>query len=64
MDLNELNEKNLNCLLDILSKENKTIFLLGDFNIYFIKYVNHSSINEFLDSLSSNMVLPYILHQI
>ena len=53
MDLNELNDKYAKKLLDNLSKENKTIFLLGDFN---------TVANEFLGSLSSIMILPYILH--
>ena len=62
MDLNEFNDKYVNKLLDNITKENKTTFLLGDFNIDLLKYDSHTSTNEFLDSLSSNMVLPYILH--
>ena len=33
MDLNEYNDYYVNNLLDKLSKEKKTVFLLGDFNI-------------------------------
>ena len=33
MNINEFNGDYLNELLDKLSEENKTIFLLGDFNI-------------------------------
>ena len=33
MNINEFNGDYLDELLDKLSKENKTIFLLGDFNI-------------------------------
>ena len=62
MDLNEFNNKYVNKLLDNITKENKTTLLLGDFNIDLLKYDSHTSINEFLDSFSSNMVLPYILH--
>ena len=62
MDLNEFNDKYVNKLLDNITKENKTTFLLGDFNIDLLKYESHTSTNEFLDSLSSNMILPYILH--
>ena len=62
MDLNEFNDKYVNKLLDNITKENKTTFLLGDFNIDLLKYDSHTSTNEFLDSLSSNMILPYILH--
>ena len=33
MNVNEFNDDYLNELLDKLSKENKTVFLLGDINI-------------------------------
>ena len=33
MDLNEINNIYLNKLLDIISKQNKTLFLFDDFNI-------------------------------
>ena len=49
-------------LLDNVRKENKTTLLLGDFNIDLLKHESHTSTNEFLDSLSSKMILPYILH--
>ena len=52
MDLNELNHCIINNLLDKLSKENKTAFLLGDFNGDLLNYDQHSLTNEFLDSLS------------
>ena len=35
MELNEFNYYYINNLLDKLSKENKTVFLLGDFNAEF-----------------------------
>ena len=60
MDLNEFNDYYINNLLDNLSKENKTVFLLGDFNIDLLNYDQHSLNNEFLDSLSSHMLLPHI----
>ena len=62
MDLNELNDKYGNKLLDNITKENKTTFLLSDFNIDLLKSDSHTSTNELLDSLSSNIMLPYILH--
>ena len=43
-------------------RENKSIFLLEDINIDLLKYDNHTQANEFLDSFSSNVVLPYIVH--
>ena len=62
MDLNEFNDKYVNKLLDKITNENKTTFLLRDFNIDLSKYDSHTSTNEFLDSFSSNMILPYFLH--
>ena len=62
MALNEFNYYYLNSLLEKLAKEQKTVFLLGDFNIDLLKYEEHKATNEFLDSLSSNVVLPYIIH--
>ena len=53
MDLNGFNDYDVNNLLDKLSKENKTVFLLGDFNIDLLNYDQQSLTNEFLDSFSS-----------
>ena len=61
MNLNELDEFYLNNLLDNLSKENKTVFLLGDFNINLLNYAQDTSTDEFLDSLSFHLFLPHIL---
>ena len=61
MNINEFNDNFLNELLDKLSKENKTIFLLGDFNINLLNYDIHPPTNEFLDSLSSHYFLSHIL---
>ena len=61
MDLNEFNDYCINNLLDKLSKENKTVFLLGDFDIDLLNYEQHSLTNEFLDPLSSHVLLPHIV---
>ena len=61
MNINEFNDDCLNELLDKLSKENKTLFLFGDFNINLLNYDIHPSTNEFLDSLSSHYFLLNIL---
>ena len=45
MNLNKLNAFYLNNLLDKLSKENKTVFLLVDFNINFLNDDQDTSIN-------------------
>ena len=60
MDLNYFNTNYLNSLLDKLSKEQKSVFLLGDCNINRLNYNNHNPANEFLDSLASNSFVPYI----
>ena len=62
MNLNEFKDNHLNILLQKISKEKKTVFLLGDFNLDLLKYDKHAGTNEFIDSLSSYMYLPYILH--
>ena len=62
MNLNEFNDSYLNILLQNISKEKKNAFLLGNFNVYLLKYDKHAGTNEFIDSLSFNMFLPYILH--
>ena len=46
----------------VIPKENKTVFVLGDFNIDLLKYGKHNPTNEFPDLPSSHMFLPYILH--
>ena len=42
MDLDEFNDNYLNTLLDKISKENKYVFLLGDFNVDLLKYDKHA----------------------
>ena len=61
MDLNDFNNNYLNNLLDKVSKEQKSVFLLGDFNVNLLNYNDHNPTNEFLDSLASNSFVPYIL---
>ena len=60
MDLNDFNTNFLNSLLDKVSKEQKSLFLLGDFNVNLLNYNNHPT-NEILDSLASNSFILYIL---
>ena len=61
MDLDEFNDNYLNTLTDKISKENKSVFLLGDFNVDLLKYYKHAPTNEFLDSLFSRMFLLHIV---
>ena len=60
MDVLEFNN-HLNQMLEKVSKEQKQIFLLGDFNINWLNYNAYQPTNEFLDSLASNSIIPYIL---
>ena len=60
MDVLEFNN-HLNQMLEKVSKEQKQIFLLGDFNINLLNYNIHQPTNDFLDSLASNSIIPYIL---
>ena len=63
MDLTDFNCNYLNKLLENISKEQKSIFLLGDFNVNLLNYNEHNQTNEFLDSLASNSFLPLILQR-
>ena len=61
MDLPDFNCNYLNKLLENISKEQKSIFLLGDVNVNLLNYDEHDQTNEFLDSLASNSFIPLIL---
>ena len=61
MDLTDFNCNYLNKLLDNISKEEKSIFLTGDFNVNLLNYNEHNHTDEFLDSLASNSLISLIL---
>ena len=61
MDLADFNYNYLNKPLENISKKQKSIFLLGDFNVNFLNYNEHNETNEILDSLASNSFIPLIL---
>ena len=61
MDLTDFNCNYLNKLLENISKEQKSIFLLGDFNVNLLNYDELNQTNKFLDSLASNSFKPLIL---
>lgn len=50
----------LNPFLDKISKEHKSIVLMGDFNINLLNHNVDPNVNEFLDSLHSHHILPFI----
>ena len=54
----------LNKLLENISKEQKSIFILGDFNVNLLNYNEHNEANGFLDSLAFNSFIPLILQPI
>ena len=54
MNLADFNCSYLNKLLENASKEQKSISLLGDFNLNLLNYNEHNETNEFLDSLDCN----------
>ena len=61
MDLNDFNTNYPSNLLDNVSKEQKSVLLLGNFNVNLLNYNNLKPTNEFLDSLASNSFVSYIL---
>ena len=61
MDLTDLNCNYLNKLLQDISKEQKSVFLFGDFNVNLLNYNEYNQTNEFLDSLASKPFIPLIL---
>ena len=60
MVLTEFNNDYFTNLLDIISSENKTVVLLGDFNADLLKYDRNSNISDFLDSMYFSLLLPLI----
>ena len=62
IDVTDFKNNYLSQIFEIVSKEQKQVFLLGDFNINLLNYNDHQPTNDFLDSLASNSFIPYILH--
>ena len=50
----------MNTILDKLHKENKAIYIMGDYNINLLNSDIHSSTGNFLDLMYSNMLFPLI----
>ena len=57
-DIITFNDK-LNYVLNVIQKERKTVFLMGDYNINLMNE-NHSPTCQFLDTLYSNSMFPLI----
>ena len=60
MHPSEFNDIDLKALLENLSHENKTIAIMGNFNIDLLKYDTEKDSADFLDSMYASFLLPYI----
>ena len=49
-------------ILQKVQKENKTLFIMGDFNINLYNYSSHTETNDFINLMVSNYLLPHSLH--
>ena len=45
-----------------ISKENKLVFCMGDFNVNLLNYDMHSHTTDFVNTMISHYLLPYIQH--
>ena len=54
-------KEHLESTLSQLTSENKSIFIMGDFNINLLNCESHPESNDFLLMLNSFFLLPYIL---
>ena len=49
-------------IMQKISKENKLLFLMGNFNVNLLNYESHIDTNDFINTMISYYLLPYILH--
>ena len=65
MDLTDFNCNYFNELLENISKEQRSIFLIRDFkNVNLLNYNEHNQTNELLESLALNSLIPLTLQPI
>ena len=50
----------MNDILEKISRDNKTCYLMGDFNLNLLNNENHNATGEFLDGLYSHLFFPLI----
>ena len=62
MDTGEFNGRFLQPLLEKLSKESKSLYLLGDFNINLLKIDEDNEVTSFFDIIASNLLIPFIIN--
>ena len=51
---------NLNILMSKISRENKTVYIMVDFNLNLLNQQFHQFTNEFLDIMYTNLLFPLI----
>ena len=61
MDIDNFSKNYISPFLQQISKENKQLVLLGDFNINFLNFNDVDSVKNFVDTLESSFLLPSIL---
>ena len=59
LEIDEFNTL-FNKVLDKISRENKDVFLLGDFNIDLLKVQDDNNIDDYYNILCSNFLIPHI----
>ena len=62
-NLNDFNNE-LDHLVSIISKENKTVFLLGDWNMNLMNHLHHQATSDFLELLFSTYDYPPYVNNI
>ena len=60
-DINKFNNY-IDNIVQKISKENKLLFIMGDFNVNFLNYESHNDTNDFINTMISHYLLPHILH--
>lgn len=53
--------EHIETILHNLARENKNVFITGDFDIKLLNWVNHPASENCLNMMNSNYLLPYIL---
>ena len=53
----------ISSILQKVQKENKSLIIMGDFNINLVNYDSHPETNDFINLMVSHYLLPRILHQ-
>ena len=58
-DISSFNDKTSN-IVNVVRRENKTCYFLGDYNINILNYESHAQTAQFVDLISSNVYFPLI----